>query len=100
MSTTLHQTQPQVAIQEPIHQTPYLHQRHMKHNLAAFHIDLRYHFELTHSAPLDPYAIPQFSTKFTLQLQLAGMNLVNSGLSEYFFFYQMPCAPLLPSAEV
>lgn len=29
-----------------IHQTPDLYQRHMKHNLAIFHIDLKYHFEL------------------------------------------------------
>lgn len=46
MSTMLHQTQPQVATQDHIHQTPYLDQRHMKHNLAIFHIDLRYVFEL------------------------------------------------------
>ncbi|KAK1895897.1 ETS domain containing transcription factor ERF-like [Dissostichus eleginoides] len=37
----LHQTQPQVATQDHIHQTPDLYQRHMKHNLAIFHIDLR-----------------------------------------------------------
>lgn len=42
MSTLLHQTQPQVATQDHIHQTPDLNQRHMKHNLAVFHIDLRY----------------------------------------------------------
>ncbi|KAK5921844.1 hypothetical protein CgunFtcFv8_019166 [Champsocephalus gunnari] len=37
----LHQTQPQVAIQDHIHQTPDRYQTHMKHNLAIFHIDLR-----------------------------------------------------------
>lgn len=38
----LHQTQPQEATQHHIHQTPDLRQRHMKRNLAIFHIDLRY----------------------------------------------------------
>ncbi|KAI4811519.1 hypothetical protein KUCAC02_014413 [Chaenocephalus aceratus] len=37
----LHQTQPQVAIQDHIHQTPDRYQTHMKHNLAIFHIDSR-----------------------------------------------------------
>lgn len=46
MSTVLHQTQPQVATHDSIHQTPDLNQRHVKHSLAIFHIDLRYVFEL------------------------------------------------------
>ncbi len=46
MSTVLHQTLPQVATQDNIHQTPDLYPRHMKYNLAVFHIDLRYVFEL------------------------------------------------------
>ena len=65
MSTMLHQTQPQVATQDHIYQTPDLYQRHMKPNLSIFHIDLMYVF-LTDIAPLDHYAIPPSSTKFTL----------------------------------
>lgn len=50
MSTMLHQTQPPVATQGSIYQTPDLNQRHMKQRLAIFHIDSRYVFELI----LDP----------------------------------------------
>lgn len=56
MSTVLHQTQPQVATQDNIHQTPDLYQRHIKHNLAILHFDLRYVFELT----LRPQTLMQY----------------------------------------
>lgn len=32
----------QLATQDYVHQTPDLNQNHIKHNLAIFHIDLRY----------------------------------------------------------
>lgn len=73
----LHQTQPQVATQDHIHQTPDLSQRHIKHNLAIFHIDLRYVFEIMlHSQTLMQYSnfslTPYlFNKLYTLQLQLS-----------------------------
>lgn len=88
MSTLLHHTQPQVATQDHIHQTPDLCQRHMKHNLAIFHIDLMYVW--THIASSDPYAIPVFSTKFAPQIwpQLSEINLPHSWLCLYKLLFR------------